>query len=264
MLKTVSVSTAPPSRSPMSRPAIVTTGVGADHARVERREPGREDEPGHEERQEPMPRILGEGHVAPGSREEWKAADVLREDEERNEAEEVDRRRDREKRAAHRDAVERRPPSQRRDDPERDAGEHPDDDCAPSQGESDGQPLEDLRPHRDVVLVRVAEVEVEDEALHVDPVLLVERLVEPERVTDLLDEGGGRLPARAKRGGIGGGERVEDEEGDPAHDDEQEDAPEYAPADVARYRGRENPGEGGRAAPRQPGPGSGLRPFGKL
>src|SRR5919197_1369759 len=130
-------------------------------------------------------------------------------------------------------------------------------------GNGHRQAAEDLRPDRDVVLVRVAEVEVKDEPLHVDPVLLVQGLVEAERMADLLDQGRGRLPAGPQGRGVGGGERVEDQEGDPADDDQQEDSPQDAARDVARHRGGEDAPER-EPAPRPATPGGGRSPFGEL
>jgi hypothetical protein len=154
--------------------------VAAHHAGVEGCKPRRQDDPGHEQRREPAPGILGEGRVAPRAREERDQPDVVREEEQCEQTEPVDRRRDRDQGAAHRGAVDDRAPAERRDDPDGDRDEDPDDERAEGERDRDGKPGEELRPNRDLVLVRVAEVEVERQPFDEAPVLDVDGLVEPE------------------------------------------------------------------------------------
>ena len=87
----------------------------------------------------------------------------------------------------------------------------------------------------DVELVAVAEVEVQDQVLDVDPVLLVDRLVEAEALADLGDLRLVRLPPGAQLGRIGRRQRVEDHEDHRAGDEEQRDAPEEAARDVVEH-----------------------------
>ena len=238
MLNTVSVRIAPPSRMPMSRPAAVTIGViaaahavaedhpplgealrarGADvvlvhrldqvraqQARVERGERGREHEPRHDQRREPRRRVVAERDVAAGAREDRELADVVGEQVEDDEAEPVDGRRDR--RPA------RRPSRRGRSGcaaviAEMIPTEMPTASqmtAAPRASEIvAGRRSKICGPDRDVVLVAVAEVEVEMRLLHVVAVLLVQRLVEAEVVADLLDQlrvrAGGRRAASPGR-----------------------------------------------------------------
>jgi hypothetical protein len=84
---------------------------------------------------------------------------------------------------------------------------------------------------------------VQREVLHVEEELLVDRPVEPKGVTDLRDQLGRGLPARAQSRGVGGRERVEDQEGHRADDHEHRHRPEQPPHDVERHRGRQGVAE---------------------
>src|SRR5262249_20061392 len=97
------------------------------------------------------------------------------------------------------------------------------------------QTIEDLLLDRHVVLVAVAEVEVQNEALHVVPVLLVPGVVELEVVANLLDELRVWLSPRSKPRRVGRGKDIEDDEGDEAHQDEQQDHPEQPADDVTDH-----------------------------
>ena len=86
-----------------ARRANVVLGHHLDHAaahqpRVEGGERGREHEPRHDQRPEPQPRVLRERHVAARAHEEVELPDVVREQIEGDQAEPVDRRRDRDQR----------------------------------------------------------------------------------------------------------------------------------------------------------------------
>ena len=221
MLKTVSVRIAPPSRMPEveaedgddrrdgrahavleddgplaqplgARGPDVVLGhrleqVAAQEARVDRGERGGEHEPRHDQRRYHLTGIgedVAARRVGALALEERELAEVLGEEVERDEAEPVDRGRDRHERRAHRHAVHPRAALDGGDDPHRDPDQQPHDRGADRQRHGGGQAVEDLRLDRDVVLEAVAEVEVEDEPVQVLQVLDVPRLVEAERVAD--------------------------------------------------------------------------------
>ena len=83
--------------------------------------------------------------------------------------------------------------------------------------------------------VPASEVAVQDEPLHVVEVLLIPGVVEAEVVPDLLDELWVRPDPGAQSRGVGGGEEIEDDEGQEADEDEQHHDPEQAPDYVAKH-----------------------------
>src|SRR6185437_2692382 len=97
------------------------------------------------------------------------------------------------------------------------------------------QPVEDLLLDLDVVLVAAAEVEVQNQLLHVEPVLGVEGLVQVELVSDLLDELRVGLAPRPELRRIRRREEIEDHEGDEAHEDEQHHHPEKSANDESSH-----------------------------
>ena len=207
--------------------------VAAQEARVDRGERGGEHAPRHDQRRD---HLAGIGEDVAGRRigalalEERELAEVLGEEVQRDEAEPVDRGRDRDERGAHRRAVHPGAALDGGDDADRDADEQPHDGAAGRERRGGGQPVEDLRLDRDVVLVAVAEVEVEDQPVQVLQVLDVPRLVEAERVADRGEQLRGGLAPGAQRRRVGRRQRVEDHEGQEADHEEQHDHPEQ-PAD---------------------------------
>ena len=113
---------------------------------------------------------------------------------------------------------------------------HPEDERAERDRDARRKAGDDLLAHRDLRVVRVAEVEVGDDVRSVDPELLVERLVEAEVRPHLLDELRGRVSARAQDRRVARREHVEHEEGEERDDDEEERRPREAPDDVAEER----------------------------
>jgi hypothetical protein len=86
-------------------------------------------------------------------------------------------------------------------------------------------------------LVAEAEVEVQDDRLHVRPVLHVQRAIQPEVLPDLGDELRRRLLAGAQRRRIAGRQGVEDHERHRAHQREQDEHPDDTANDVTDHRG---------------------------
>jgi hypothetical protein len=163
-------------------------------------------------------------------------ADVLGEEVKGDQAEPVDRRGDRQQRAAHRDAVQQRPAAHRRDDPDGQADRQPHDHGADGERDRGRQAVGDLLADRRVVLVAVTEIEVQDHLLHIAVVLRVNRLVQAEVVPDLLDELRAALAAGAQHRGVRRRQRVEDQEGHRADHQQQQDHPEQSADDVTDHR----------------------------
>ena len=203
-----------------------------------------------------------ERRVAPGAREE-RGRRRCRSEKRKSasEPEPVDGRRDRDERAAHRRAVEDASGGRIAEiDADRDRRRASRRRTRRRVSESvAGSRVKISRPHRDAVLVRVAEVEVEDEALQEAPVLDVDGPVEPERVPDLRDQLGRRLPAGPERRRVGRRERVEDHERQRADDDEHERAPERRGARRSAASTRTSDRErAGQPTPALPSPGAGT------
>ena len=173
--------------------------VAAQQPRVDRRERGGEHEPRQDQRREPLARVAElAADVAARALEDRELADVRRE--------QVERRPGRASRRAPRSRPARRPSRRGRasvprltrgDDADRDPDRRSQTTAAPTASEIvAGRRSKICVLTDDVVLVAVAEVEVEDELLHVVPVLHVPRLVEPEVVPDRCDELRGRRCGR--------------------------------------------------------------------
>src|SRR5215213_3651397 len=228
--------------------------VRAEEARVDRRERGREDEPREQQRRGPLDGVVGERRVLARALEDRdELAEVVGEEVDRDEADPVDRRGDGQQGEAHGGSVEDRAPLDGGDDPDRDADQQPHDRAADRERGGGGEPIEQGLPDRDVVLVRVAEVEVEDQVPHVDQVLDVPRLVEPQVLPDRRDQLRRRLAAGAQDGGIGRRHHDEHQERDEADDEQQQDRPEQPSDDVGDH------GSLGGAGPRRRGAGDRSR-----
>ena len=164
---------------------------------------------------------------------------------------------------------------ERRGDADRDADQQLEEDAEEGDHHRRREALQDGLHDRQLRLVRVAEVAVQ-QVPQVEAVLRRDRLVEPEVVADAGEHRRGGVRAGDGLGGVARhGERQQ--EGDHADEEEDDDHPEQAPDEVLAHglrrsagagRLRTMPGRGGARAPplpreggRRSGLSTGLRHF---